>query len=246
MDDSRCAGLLKIDPGIRYSPAMTTPMMSQWISAKKRHEDGILFFRMGDFFEFFHDDAKKAASLLGLTLTARSKGDDPIPMAGIPVKAAEGYIRRLVGHGEKVVICDQVQDPSEANGIVDRQVTRIVTPGTITEDEALDDRDNNFLVALDWREESCALAWVDLSTGEFSTRAVAERELVDELQRLDAAELLVAETFFYEDPRKEQIEAAYEGLISPRPDFAFEKLEGTPPSSGPLQDGFPRRLRHRG
>ncbi|MEZ6196289.1 MAG: DNA mismatch repair protein MutS, partial [Planctomycetota bacterium] len=112
---------------------MTTPMMQQWKDAKSAHGDGILFFRMGDFYEFFHEDAKRAAELLGLTLTARSKGPDSIPMAGIPVKAADAYVRRLVARGEKVVICEQVEDPAEAKGIVQREITRIVTPGTITE-----------------------------------------------------------------------------------------------------------------
>ena len=116
--------------------ARDTPMMEQFWRAKKEAPDALLFFRMGDFYELFHQDAVTASRELGLTLTARSKGADSIPMAGVPVKAAEGYVIRLVRKGHKVAICEQLQDPRHVKGIVDRGIVRVVTPGTLTEDDA--------------------------------------------------------------------------------------------------------------
>lgn len=202
---------------------MTTPMMQQWQAVKGRHGDGILFFRMGDFFEFFHDDAKQAARLLGLTLTSRSKGEGSIPMAGIPVRAADGYVQRLVEMGERVVICDQVQDPSEANGIVDRQVTRIVTPGTIVEGDALDDKDNNYLAAVSYGDGRCGVSWVDLSTGVFVTRDVAVGEEHDLLQRIEAAECLVSEADAAAGGPGEHLAPLLDASITMRPEFCFDR-----------------------
>ena len=128
--------------------ARDTPMMEQFWRAKKEAPDALLFFRMGDFYELFHQDAVTASRELGLTLTARSKGADSIPMAGVPVKAAEGYVIRLVRKGHKVAICEQLQDPRHVKGIVDRGIVRVVTPGTLTEDDALDARAPNFLGCL--------------------------------------------------------------------------------------------------
>ena len=136
-----------------------TPMMEQFWRAKKEQPDALLFFRMGDFYELFHDDAKLAAKELGITLTARSKGDDAIAMAGVPVKAAEGYLIRLVQRGHKVAICEQLTDPKKTKGIVDRGIVRVVTPGTITEETVLDARENNFLAALFSTEVAAGIAW---------------------------------------------------------------------------------------
>ena len=127
---------------------MTTPMMQQYHAAKREHPDGILFFRMGDFFEMFLEDAEVCAELLGLTLTSRSKGEGAIPMAGVPARAVDGYINRLLKLGRKVVVCDQIQDPAEAKGLVERAVVRVVTPGTILEADGLEEKDNNFLLAV--------------------------------------------------------------------------------------------------
>jgi DNA mismatch repair protein MutS len=205
---------------------MTTPMMQQWREAKRLHRDGILFFRMGDFYEFFHEDAKRAAELLGLTLTARSKGDDSIPMAGIPVKSAEGYVRKLVARGEKVVICEQVEDPAEAKGIVQREVTRIVTPGTITETEALDDFDHNYLVAACTDELQAGLAWVDLSTGHFFVKEVEAHRLADEIVALEAAECLFPESLWLEGPRVEELTRRIDVPVTTRADFQFDRKSG--------------------
>jgi len=165
-------------------------MMVQFHRAKKEAPDALLFFRMGDFYELFHDDAVVASRELGLTLTARSKGADAIPMAGVPVKAAEGYVVRLVRKGHKVAICEQLTDPRESKGIVDRGIVRIVTPGTLTEENVLDARENNFLAST-WKDTHAAgLAWVDLSTGRLLAQEVALDRIEDELERVSPSEVL--------------------------------------------------------
>ena len=176
----------------------TTPVMRQFERAKSEHPDALLFFRMGDFYELFHDDAKEASRLLDITLTARRDG---VPMAGVPVKAVDGYLRRLVDLGRRVAICEQVEDARKAKGIVKRAVVRVVTPGTITEDGNLDVRRNNYLAALHapahgsarGRPPVAGLAWVDLSTGAFRFADVPVERLADELARIEPAELLVPE-----------------------------------------------------
>ena len=122
--------------------------MAQFMAAKAQYPDALLFFRMGDFYELFYDDAKTASRDLGIALTSRSKGDNPIPMAGVPVRALETYLKRLVQSGHKVAICEQMQDPKEAKGVVDRQVVRVVTPGTLTEDDLLEEGRANYLLAV--------------------------------------------------------------------------------------------------
>ena len=109
-------------------------MMQQYLRIKAAHQNAILMFRLGDFYEMFYDDAKTAAKVLGLTLTSRQKGDKAVPMAGVPYHAVEGYVQRLIRAGYKVAVCDQVQDPEEAKGLVDRDVTRVITAGTLTEE----------------------------------------------------------------------------------------------------------------
>ena len=168
-----------------------SPMMTQWHAAKKEAPDALLFFRMGDFYELFHQDAVIASRLLGLTLTSRSKGEDAIPMAGVPYRAADSYVIRLVRQGHKVAIVEQLQDPKEVKGIVERGIVRVVTPGTLTEEDALDARSHNFLASL-WIGKSCGLAWLDLSTGRLQACELDERALADELGRIRPAELLLA------------------------------------------------------
>jgi len=169
-----------------------SPMMVQFWRAKKEAPDAILFFRMGDFYELFHEDAVKASRELGLTLTSRSKGADAIPMAGVPVRSVEGYIIRLVKKGHKVAICEQLQDPREVKGIVDRGIVRLVTPGTLTEESALDARTPNFLASLFVGRQQVGLAWIDLSTGRLMASEFPHSALADELARLRPAELLVS------------------------------------------------------
>ncbi len=176
-------------------------MMGQFWKAKKEAPDAILFFRMGDFYELFHEDAVVASRALGLTLTSRSKGADPIPMAGVPVKAMEGYLIRLVRMGHKVAICEQLQDPREVKGIVDRGIVRVVTPGTLTEDDALDARSNNYLAAVFASRERAGLAWIDLSTGRLLASEVATSAVADELLRIRPAEVLWMPEFAQANPK---------------------------------------------
>jgi DNA mismatch repair protein MutS len=173
--------------------AATTPAMAQYRAAKQQHPDALLFFRLGDFYELFFDDAKTASRALGLTLTSRSKGDAAIPMAGVPVRAVDGYLKRLVQQGHKVAICEQMQDPREAKGVIERQIVRVVTPGTLTEDNLLDDRRSNHLVAATVQQGRAGLAWVELSTGAFRVHECELARLPDELVRIEAAELLLSD-----------------------------------------------------
>ena len=173
-----------------------TPMMEQFQRAKKDAPGALLFFRMGDFYELFGDDAVTASRELGITLTSRDKGKGDLPMAGVPVKAAEGYLIRLVRNGFKVAICEQLTDPRHTKGIVERGVVRIVTPGTLTEEDALDARESNFLASVYVRSgrgkapAEAGLAWVDLSTGQFQAAELPAAKLADELARIRPAELL--------------------------------------------------------
>ncbi|MFG6667270.1 DNA mismatch repair protein MutS [Halomonas sp. HNIBRBA4712] len=176
------------------SPAHT-PMMAQYLKIKRDHPEVLLFYRMGDFYELFFDDARRAAALLDITLTARGQsGGKPIPMAGVPYHSAEGYLARLVAAGESVAICEQIGDPATSKGPVERQVVRIVTPGTLHDEALLDARRDNVLVALAPGRERFGLAWLELSSGRFNVLEVeSEAEMLAELTRLAPAELLVPE-----------------------------------------------------
>ncbi len=170
-----------------------TPLMRQFFAAKAEHPDVLLFFRMGDFYELFYDDARKAARLLDITLTQRgSSGGAPIPMAGVPVHAYEGYLARLVALGESVAICEQIGDPALAKGLVERKVVRIVTPGTVTDEALLQERRDTLLMAVARGRKAIGLAWADLAGGRFRVTEVADEEaLLSEIARLEPAELLI-------------------------------------------------------
>ncbi|WHL20569.1 DNA mismatch repair protein MutS [Stenotrophomonas acidaminiphila] len=170
-----------------------TPLMKQFFAAKADYPDLLLFFRMGDFYELFYDDARKAARLLDITLTQRgSSGGAPIPMAGVPVHAYEGYLARLVALGESVAICEQIGDPALAKGLVERKVVRIVTPGTVTDEALLDERRDTLLMALSRSKQGYGLAWADLAGGRFMVNEVETEDALEaELARLEPAELLV-------------------------------------------------------
>jgi DNA mismatch repair protein MutS len=170
-----------------------TPLMKQFFAAKAEYPDILLFFRMGDFYELFYDDARKAARLLDITLTQRgSSGGAPIPMAGVPVHAYEGYLARLVALGESVAICEQIGDPALAKGLVERKVVRIVTPGTVTDEALLQERRDTLLMAVARGRTGFGLAWADLAGGRFLVSEVAdEDQLAAEIARLDPAELLL-------------------------------------------------------
>jgi DNA mismatch repair protein MutS len=173
-----------------------SPMMRQYDEAKAACGDALLLFRMGDFYELFHEDAKVCAKVLGLTLTSRDKGDNPIPMAGFPYHQLEGYLAKLIRHGYRVAVCDQVEDPREAKGIVRREVTRVVTAGTLTDDALLDPLQTNLLVALysakpGHTDSQVGVAWTELSTGRFEAAVFSAKQIPDELARLEPAEVLL-------------------------------------------------------
>ena len=170
-------------------------MMQQYMRIKKEYPDMLLFYRMGDFYELFFDDAKRAAALLDITLTSRGKsGGNAIPMAGVPYHAAENYLARLVKKGESIAVCEQVGDPATSKGPVERKVMRVVTPGTLTDEALLADARDNLVAAVYADTESIGIAWLDLSAGRFRMTEVANaQELSDELERLRPAELIISE-----------------------------------------------------
>jgi DNA mismatch repair protein MutS len=172
-----------------------TPMMQQFLRIKAEHPDNLLFYRMGDFYELFYDDARKASRLLDITLTSRGKsGGEAIPMAGIPYHAADNYLSRLIKHGESIAICEQIGDPATSKGPVERQVVRIVTPGTVTEANLLDERKDNLLMAIHSQQASIGIAVVDVTSGRFWVQQCTTHEqLHTELERLKPAEVLVSE-----------------------------------------------------
>ncbi len=175
----------------------TTPMMEQFLKLKEQHQEYLLFYRMGDFYELFFDDAVKASAALDITLTKRGKHmEEDIPMCGVPVHAAENYLSRLIGKGFKVAVCEQMEDPAEAKkrgskAVVKRDVIRLVTPGTITEENLLDARAHNYLAALSSAQGKYALSWLDITTGDFYVSKMMPANLDAELARLQAGELIV-------------------------------------------------------
>lgn len=170
-----------------------TPMMQQYLKIKHQHSEQLLFYRMGDFYELFYDDARRAAKLLDITLTARgASAGKSIPMAGIPFHSAEGYLAKLVKLGESVVICEQIGDPATSKGPVERQVVRIITPGTVSDEALLDERRDNLLTAVLGDERLFGLAVLDIASGRFTVQELAGWEtLLAELDRLNPAELLI-------------------------------------------------------
>ncbi|MFH2000408.1 MAG: DNA mismatch repair protein MutS [Planctomycetota bacterium] len=203
-----------------------TPMMRQFKSAKKAHPDCLLFFRMGDFYELFFDDAKTASQVLGIALTSRSKGEGGVPMAGVPVKAYEQYLFKLIRKGFKVAICDQIEDPKFAKGIVDRAVTRIVSAGTLTEEELLDRNRNNFLMAIAPGRKKAGIAWIDLSTATFLVSEAPMKSISDELNRIDPSEILITEATA--DPSASlyaTVRSLCNAPITPITDYVFDRMD---------------------
>jgi len=184
--------------------AELTPMLRQYMSIKSENPDAILFFRMGDFYEMFFDDARTASRILGITLTARGTYDgEKVPMCGIPHHASKSYIAKLVGSGSKVAICEQSEDPKATKGIVRRDVVRIVTPGSIIDEGDVDGKSNLYMAAISGRNDRYGLAHVDLSTGEFRvTELRSINELMDELGRIDPAEILIPKNGYLQGLRE--------------------------------------------
>lgn len=175
-------------------------MMQQYAEAKAACGDALLLFRMGDFYELFHEDAQIAARVLGLTLTSRDKGENPIPMAGFPHHQLDSYLGKLIKAGHRAAVCEQVEDPKTAKGLVRREVTRVVTPGTLTDDVLLDPKESNYLSAVlvgskkkHESPEQVGMAWCDLSTGRFHAAVFPREQVADQLARLSPAECLIPE-----------------------------------------------------
>ncbi|MBO6827172.1 MAG: DNA mismatch repair protein MutS [Sneathiella sp.] len=208
-----------------------TPMMAQYLSIKGQHKDSLLFYRMGDFYELFFDDAVKAAEALDIALTKRGKheGDD-IPMCGVPVHSAEGYLLRLIRRGFRVAVAEQTESPAEAKkrgskSVVARDVVRLVTPGTITEDSLLDARSHNFLVALARSGQTYALAWADMSTGDFMASEATLDNLPAQLARLSPGEILLSDRWM-DDPAMELLISEWDAALTPLPSARFDSQNG--------------------
>ena len=175
-----------------------TPMVQQYLEVKRQHEDELLFFRLGDFYEMFFEDALTASRELEITLTGKNCGqEEKAPMCGVPYHAVEGYLNKLVSKGYKVAICEQVEDPKQAKGIVKREVVRIVTPGTNLDTQALDETKNNYLMAVVYTGNNYGIATVDITTGDFFvTEVTSERALLDEINKFTPSELVCNEALF--------------------------------------------------
>jgi DNA mismatch repair protein MutS len=171
-------------------------MIKQYLSIKEQYPDAILFYRMGDFYEMFFEDAQVASRVLEITLTSRNKNDDsPVPMCGVPHRAAQSYIARLIDNGYKVAVCDQIEDPSQAKGLVKRDVVRVITPGMVIENELLDERTNNFVLAVARAGDFSGLAYLDISTGTFRvTESKDTAAIFEEIRRISPSEVLLPES----------------------------------------------------
>ena len=195
-------------------------MMQQYHDAKEVAGDALLLFRMGDFYELFFEDAQRAAQLLGLTLTSRDKGENPIPMAGFPHHQLDSYLAKIITAGFRAAVCEQVEDPKAAKGLVKREITRVVTPGTLTDDALLDPRETNFLAAVVAAGKRCdgqlGLAWAELSTGRFYATVVEAAQLPDQLARFSPKECLVSE-----DDAELAAALRQSLIVTTRPPWAF-------------------------
>lgn len=227
--------------------AVHTPMMRQYLAIKAEYADMLVFYRMGDFYELFYDDAKRAAKLLDITLTARGKsGGNAIPMCGVPYHAVEGYLAKLVRKGESVALCEQIGDPATSKGPVERKVMRVVTPGTLTDEALLAESRDNLVAAIFIDGERAGIAWLDLAGGRFLLTEVPDIEAVlGEVERLRPAELIVDEDQLFADAFDAKIR------VTRRPPWHFEldsamrllcSQFGTRDLGGFGCDGFPRGI----
>jgi len=203
-----------------------SPMMERYMEVKGQNPGTILLFRMGDFYELFFEDAQNAAKVLGLTLTSRDKAsDNPTPMAGFPYHQLDAYLQKLIRAGFRAAICDQVEDPKKAKGLVRREVTRVVTPGTLTDDELLDPRQSNFLACVAPAKASIGLAWLELSTGRFLLTELEPSQLQDELARINPAECLIPESAAKENNLAMRRTEQQSLVLTTRPDWCFGRDE---------------------
>ncbi len=208
--------------------ASATPMMQQYFSQKEKYTDTLLFFRMGDFFELFHDDAVKAAPVLDIALTKRGKTDgQEIPMCGVPAHSYEPYLLKLIRAGFKVAICDQLETPEEAKKrgykeIVRREVVRVVTPGTLTEETLLEAGKANYLLSFARTGNEYGMAWLDISTGEFNTSLISAGQLASELARIRPSEILLPDSLIYQENLFETYND-WKNKLTPQPGNIFEQ-----------------------
>ena len=208
-----------------------TPAMKQFATFKDKYPDCVLFFRMGDFYETFYEDARICSKVLGITLTSRSKGDNAIPLAGVPYHAVDGYLKKMLQAGYRVAVCEQVEDPKTAKGVVKRDITRIVTPGTVTDDTLLSAKEDNFLCAVSLgAKKDAAISWVDISTGRFFAQRISESKLLDELLRLSPAECLLpdrrGELFEAETAKlADNIKQLTNAVVTERPGWYFDSYQ---------------------
>ncbi len=200
---------------------MATPLMEQYHQIKAKHPQEILLFRLGDFYEMFYEDAKTASRVLGIVLTSRQKGEGRIPMCGIPHHSSQNYINRLLKAGLRVAVCEQLQDPAEAEGIVERDVVRIITPGTLVGEAILDEKRNNYLAAAVVDGPRTGLAWVDLSTGLFKCEDIPGEHLADELVRLSPSETLLPTSAA--ETQTERVRQAAGGIVTAWHDWTFDR-----------------------
>jgi DNA mismatch repair protein MutS len=219
------------NPAVATTGGAATPAMKQYLQFKSQYPNYVLFFRMGDFYEMFWEDAKLCHKVLGVTLTSRSKGGldgaDAIPMAGVPFHSVDGYLRKMIAAGYKVAICEQMEDPATAKGVIRREVVRLMTPGTLTDDPLLDGRTDNYLAAVAFNVTKAegfktGLAWVELSTGDCIATSAAQGQVLDEIARLRPAEVLVPEHASGQPHEiAKQIEALGIKAITARPGWQF-------------------------
>ncbi|MCC8191152.1 MAG: DNA mismatch repair protein MutS, partial [Planctomycetes bacterium] len=205
-----------------------TPAMRQWLDMKARHPDKLLFFRMGDFYELFHNDAVEASRLLNLTLTKRGKDAAAPPLAGIPHHQLERYLREVMDKGRSAVVCDQLEDPAQAKGVVKRGITRVITPGTVVDDDILPRTGNNYLAAAWTRDGKAAAAFADISTGEFVYAILTVPALADMFERMAPAETLLPGDVAGNpaDPLQPLVKSGLCGGITRRDQYQFDPHEG--------------------
>jgi DNA mismatch repair protein MutS len=229
--------------------ASVTPMMQQYLDIKKQYKDCILFFRLGDFYEMFFSDAEIASKELEITLTGRDCGlDERAPMCGVPFHAADSYVSKLINKGYKVAICEQIEDPALSKGIVKRDVVRVITPGTVVDSSMLDDRKNNYLMAI--YKNSCyfGVSVVDVSTGEFSSTQITwgntVGKLIDEMAKFSPSEIIVNSEFFNDKALIDNVQRKFNAYISEFDDeyfdlkFAYEKITGRFKGCGLINEEF--------
>jgi DNA mismatch repair protein MutS len=205
--------------------AQTTPLMEQYLAIKAKHKNAILFYRMGDFYEMFYDDAKVASEVLGITLTSRAHGKSAkVPLAGFPYHALDNYLTKMIRAGYRVAICEQVEDPKKAKTIVKRDVVEIVTPGTTFSDELLESKRNNYLVAIFVKNDVCAVAGADATTGEFFVSEFSKENLREQVLSLHPAEIIVCET--QQNFVSQKIESDLNSFITTRDDWIFSRDYG--------------------